>query len=371
MSLQIPADLLPADGRFGSGPSKVPAGRLEALAATGRTLMGTSHRQPPVKGLVRRVVEGLTTFYDLPEGYEVVIGNGGSAAFWDLATFALVEQRSQHAVFGEFGAKFAAAARKAPWLGAPTVRTAEPGTLVLPEAEADVDVYAWTHNETSTGVVAPVVRPAGAREDQLTLVDATSAAGGLALDVTQADVYYFAPQKSFASDGGLWLALMSPAAVARAERIVASDRYIPAFFDLVGALKNTRLDQTYNTPAVATLFLMAEQLDWMNALGGLPAMVERVDASAQALYDWAEKASYAAPFVADPAHRSPVVGTIELDPAIDKVALTRALVANGIVDLDAYRGIGTNQLRIAMYPSVDAADVTALTRCIDWVVERL
>lgn len=371
MALQIPADLLPVDGRFGSGPSKVPAGRLEALAATGRTLMGTSHRQPPVKGLVRRVVEGVTALYDLPDGYEVVIGNGGSAAFWDLAAFALVEERSQHAVFGEFGGKFAAAAHKAPWLGSPTVRTAEPGTLVEPVVEDSVDVYAWTHNETSTGVVAPVVRPAGARPDQLTLVDATSAAGGVPLDVTQADVYYFAPQKSFASDGGLWLALMSPAAIERAERIAASDRYVPAFFDLVGAIKNTRLDQTYNTPAVATLFLMAEQLDWMNAEGGLKGIVERTSASAAALYGWAEAASYVAPYVADPAHRSPVVGTVELDPAIDKQALMQVLVANGIVDLDAYRGIGTNQLRIAMYPAVDPSDVTALTRCIDWVVERL
>ncbi|GAA1957059.1 phosphoserine transaminase [Nocardioides panacihumi] len=371
MALRIPDDLLPADGRFGSGPSKVPAGRLGALAATGVDLMGTSHRQAPVKHVVRRVVDGLTTLFSLPSGYEVAIGNGGSAAFWDLATFALVEQRSQHAVFGEFGAKFASASRNAPWLGEPTVLTAEAGGLAVPVAEDDVDVYAWTHNETSTGVVAPVVRPAGARAGQLVLVDATSAAGGLGVDIAETDVYYFAPQKSFASDGGLWLTTLSPAAIERAERIAASDRHVPAFFDLVGALKSTRLDQTYNTPAVATLFLMAEQLDWMLAQGGLDAMSARTAASAETVYGWAEKASYVAPFVPDPSHRSPVVATVELDASIDKVRLMDELRANGIVDLDAYRGVGANQLRIAMYPAVDPADVEALTRCVDWVVERL
>ena len=371
MALRIPDDLLPSDGRFGSGPSKVPAGRLDALAVTGMDLMGTSHRQAPVKHVVRRVVDGLDALFSLPSGYEVAIGNGGSAAFWDLATFALVERRSQHAVFGEFGAKFASAARNAPWLGEPTVLTAEPGGLALPVAEDDVDAYAWTHNETSTGVVAPVVRPAGARADQLVLVDATSAAGGLGVDISETDVYYFAPQKSFASDGGLWLTTLSPAAVERAERIAASERHIPAFFDLVGALKSTRLDQTYNTPAVATLFLMAEQLDWMLGQGGLDAMAARTAASAEHVYGWAEKASYAAPFVPDPSHRSPVVATVELDASIDKARLMDELRANGIVDLDAYRGVGANQLRIAMYPAVDPADVEALTHCIDWVVERL
>lgn len=370
-ALTIPADLLPADGRFGSGPSKVPVSRLEALAATGVSLMGTSHRQPPVKGLVRRVKEGVAELFSLPEGYEVVLSNGGSAGFWDLATFALIRERSQHAVFGEFGAKFATAAGKAPWLGEPTVREAAYGSRVLAEFEADVDAYAWTHNETSTGVMAPVQRPAGATDDQLVLVDATSAAGGLPVDVRESDVYYFAPQKSFASDGGLWLALMSPAAIARAEEIAASDRYIPAFFDLVGAVKNSRADQTYNTPAVATLFLMAEQLDWMNGHGGLTGMVTRTAVSADALYGWAEKSAYARPFVEDPAHRSLVVGTIELDAGIDLAALTATLRANGIVDTDAYRGVGGNQLRIAMYPTVDAADIEALTACVDWVVERL
>jgi phosphoserine aminotransferase len=369
--MQIPADLLPADGRFGSGPSKIPGGRLEALAATGAALMGTSHRQAPVKGLVRRVREGLATLFDLPDGYEVVLGNGGSIGFFSLATYALIRARSQHVVFGEFAKKFAAEAASAPWLGQPTIRHAEYGARTAAVFEDDVDAYAWTHNETSTGVMAPVVRPEGARPDQLVLIDATSAAGGLPLDVRECDVYYFAPQKSFASDGGLWIALMSPAAIARAEELAASERHIPAFFDLAAAVKQSRLDQTVNTPAVATLFLMAEQLDWMNGNGGLGGMVARTAASAEALYGWAEASSYAAPFVADPAHRSPVVGTVELDPAIDRAKVMAALRENGIVDVDAYRGVGTNQLRIAMYPAVDAADVAALTRCIDWVVQNL
>lgn len=368
MALRIPDDLLPADGRFGSGPSKVPDGRLEALAASGRSLMGTSHRQAPVKELVQRVRRGLGDLFSLPDGYEVVLGNGGSVAFFDLVSHALVRERSQHAVFGEFGAKFARAVEQAPWLAAPTVLRAEPGSRVLPRPEDGVDVYAVTHNETSTGVMAPVERIPG---DALMLVDATSGAGGLPLDAAQCDVYFFAPQKSFASDGGLWIALMSPAAVARAEEIAASDRHIPGFFDLTEAIKQSRLGQTVNTPAVATLFLMAEQLDWMNDHGGLTGMVTHTAASAQALYGWAEKAAYAQPFVPDPAHRSLVVGTVELDPAIDRVAVMDALRENGIVDVDAYRGVGTNQLRVAMYPAVDSADVEALTRCIDWVVERL
>lgn len=369
--MQIPADLLPADGRFGSGPSKIPGGRLEALAASGVSLMGTSHRQPPVKALVRRVREGLTTLFELPEGYEVVLGNGGSIGFFSLATYALIRERSQHVVFGEFAKKFAAEVAAAPWLGQPTIRQAEYGARAAAAFEPDVDVYAWTHNETSTGVMAPVVRPAGATADQLVLVDATSAAGGLPLDPRECDVYYFAPQKSFASDGGLWIALMSPAAIARAEELAATERHIPALFNLAAAIKQSRLDQTVNTPAVATLFLIAEQLDWMNANGGLNGMVARTAASAAALYGWAEASSYAAPFVPDPAHRSLVVGTIELDPAIDRAKVMAALRENGIVDVNAYRGVGTNQLRIAMYPSVDAADVTALTHCIDWVVENL
>jgi phosphoserine aminotransferase len=368
MTLRIPADLLPRDGRFGSGPSKVPDGRLEALAASGRALMGTSHRQAPVRELVGRVRRGVGDLFALPEGYEVVLGNGGSVAFFDLVSYALVRERSQHAVFGAFGAKFAKAIGEAPWLEAPTVLRAEPGTRVLPRAEDGVDVYAVTHNETSTGVMAPVERIPG---DALMVVDATSGAGGLPLDAAQSDVYFFAPQKSFASDGGLWLALLSPAAVARAEEIAASGRHIPAFFGLTEAIKQSRLDQTVNTPAVATLFLMAEQLDWMNEHGGLTGMVTRTAASAGVLYDWAERSSYARPFVADPAHRSLVVGTVELDAAIDRVTVMDVLRENGIVDVDAYRGVGANQLRIAMYPAVDAADVEALTHCIDWVVEQL
>jgi phosphoserine aminotransferase len=368
MTLRIPADLLPRDGRFGSGPSKIPDGRLEALAASGRTLMGTSHRQPPVRELVQRVRRGLADLFALPEGYEVVLGNGGSVAFFDLVTYALIRERSQHAVFGAFGAKFARAAEQAPWLGAPTVLRAEPGGRVLPEPEDGVDVYAVTHNETSTGVMAPVERIAG---DALMVVDATSGAGGLPLDPAESDVYFFAPQKSFASDGGLWLALLSPAAIARAEEVAGSGRHIPAFFGLTEAIEQSRAGQTVNTPAVATLFLMAEQLDWMNAHGGLTGMVTRTAASAAALYGWADRSSYARPFVAEPAHRSLVVGTIELDEAVDRAVVGEVLRQNGIVDVDAYRGVGTNQLRIAMYPTVDAADIEALTRCLDWVVERL
>ncbi|MGN6722614.1 MAG: phosphoserine transaminase [Marmoricola sp.] len=370
-AIQIPEALLPADGRFGSGPSKIPDGRLDLLAKTGRSLMGTSHRQPPVKDLVQRVRRGLAELFELPDGYEVVLGNGGSVAFFDLATYALIRNRSQHAVFGEFGKKFAKAAIQAPWLDAPTVNTSAWGEVSTPTFEADVDVYAWTHNETSTGVMAPIVRPAGATDDQLILIDATSAAGGLTVDPTECDVDYFAPQKSFASDGGLWCAFLSPAAIARAEEIAASDRYIPAFFGLAEAIKQSRAGQTVNTPAVATLILMEEQIGWMLARGGLGAMAARTAASAEALYGWAEKASYAMPFVTDPSIRSHVVGTIELDTAIDLDRLTDVLRSHGIVDTDAYRGVGQNQLRIAMYPAVDASDVEALTACIDYVVERL
>jgi phosphoserine aminotransferase len=370
-NIVIPADLLPADGRFGSGPSKVPGARLEALAATGTSLMGTSHRQAPVKQLVRRVREGLTALFELPDGYEVVLGNGGAIAFFDVLTYTLIRRRSQHAVFGEFAAKLAKAARQAPWLDEPSVLAAPHGSRSSAVFDPDVDTYVWAHNETSTGVMAPVARPAGATPDQLVVVDATSAAGGLALDASACDVYFFAPQKSFASDGGLWLTLLSPAAIARAEEIAASGRHIPAFFGLTEAIKQSRLDQTVNTPAVATLYLLAEQLDWMLSSGGLPAMVGRTTASAEALYAWAEKSSFASPFVPDPADRSLVVGTIELDAAVPVKQLSAVLRANGIVDVDAYRGVGTNQLRIGMYPNVDPRDVEALTHCIDHVAERL
>ncbi len=367
-ALQIPADLKPADGRFGAGPSKIQPAHLAALAATGTTLMGTSHRQAPVRDLVGRVREGLAELFSMPEGYEVVLGNGGATAFWDVATHGLIRTRSQHLSFGEFSSKFATAASTAPWLEAPSVLKSEPGSRPVAVAEAGVDAYAWAHNETSTAVMAPVVRPDGADEGALVLIDATSGAGGLPVDLAEVDAYYFAPQKSFASDGGLWLAVMSPAALDRAAEIAASGRYIPAFFDLPTAIDNSRKNQTYNTPSVATLFLMAEQLDWMNSSGGLAGMVERTTASSDALYGWAEKTAYTTPYVADPDHRSLVIGTIDFDEAISADRVAATLRANGIVDTEPYRKLGRNQLRIAMYPAIDPADVEALTACIDWVV---
>jgi phosphoserine aminotransferase len=370
-AISIPADLKPADGRFGAGPSKVQTSHLDALAATGASLMGTSHRQAPVRNLVGRVREGLARFFDLPEGYEVVLGNGGATAFWDVATSGLIRERSQHLSFGEFSSKFAAAAAAAPWLADPSVIVSEPGTRPSPVAEDGVDAYAWAHNETSTAVMAPVLRPAGAAGDALVLVDATSGAGGLPVDLTQVDAYYFAPQKCFASDGGLYIALMSPAALERAVSVKESGRHIPAFLDLVTAIDNSRLDQTYNTPAIATFFLMAEQLDWMNANGSLGGMVERTTASSDALYGWAEKTSYTTPYVVDPDHRSLVIGTIDFDDAVDASVIAKVLRANGIVDTEPYRKLGRNQLRIAMYPAIDPADVEALTHCIDYVVDRL
>ncbi|GAA3525347.1 phosphoserine transaminase [Nocardioides daeguensis] len=368
--IQIPAELKPADGRFGAGPSKIQTSHLDALAATGEKLMGTSHRQAPVRNVVGRVLQGLGDLFSLPEGYEVVLGNGGATAFWDIAAFGLIEQKSQHLTFGEFSSKFASSVKAAPWLDAPSVIAADPGSRPEAVAEAGVDVYGWAHNETSTAVMAPVVRPAGT-DGALVLIDATSGAGGLPVDLAETDVYYFAPQKCFASDGGLWFAVFSPAAIERAERIAASDRYIPPFFNLKTAIDNSRLNQTYNTPAVATLFLMAEQLDWMNGQGGLKGMVERTTASSDALYGWAERTSYTTPYVADPSHRSLVIGTIDFDDAIDAAQIAKVLRANGIVDTEPYRKLGRNQLRIAMYPAVDPADVEALTKSIDYVVEAL
>jgi phosphoserine aminotransferase len=370
-ALRIPSDLLPADGRFGAGPSKIQPSHLEALAATGSTLMGTSHRQAPVRNVVGRVREGLAALFPLPDGYEVVLGNGGATAFWDVATFGLIEQKSQHLTFGEFSSKFATAVKAAPWLDDPSVISSDPGSRPVARAEAGVDVYAWAHNETSTAVMAPVVRPEGADDGALVLIDATSGAGGLPVDLTESDVYYFAPQKSFASDGGLYVATFSPAAIERAERLAASGRHIPAFFDLTTAIDQSRLNQTYNTPAVATLFLMAEQLDWMNSQGGLKGMVERTTQSSEHLYGWAERSDAAFPYVSDPAHRSLVIGTIDFDEAIDATRIAATLRANGIVDTEPYRKLGRNQLRIAMYPAIDPSDVAALTACIDWVVERL
>ena len=370
MSIIIPSELKPLDGRFGCGPSKIRPEALAALSASGNSILGTSHRQKPVKNVVKRVREGLTSLFNLPEGYEVVLGNGGSTAFWDIATFGLIEERSQHLVFGEFSSKFAAAAKEAPFLGEPTVVKSEPGSHPVATAEAGIDVYALTHNETSTGVAMPIVRPAGT-DGALVLVDATSAAGGLMVDAKEFDTYYFAPQKSFASDGGLWIAIMSPAAIARAEKIKASGRWVPAFFDLGIAIENSRLDQTYNTPALVTLMLLAEQIEWMNANGGLSFAAGRSTQSSDILYSWAEKTSYTTPFVTDAAMRSKVVGTINFDDAIDATKIAAALRENGIVDTEPYRKLGKNQLRIGMFPAVDPSDVEALTKCIDHVVAAL
>jgi phosphoserine aminotransferase len=366
----IPSHLKPVDGRFGCGPSKIRPAALDALSASGSSILGTSHRQKPVKNVVNRIRTGLTSLFNLPEGYEVVLGNGGSTAFWDIATFGLIEKKSQHLTFGEFSSKFAQAAKEAPFLGEPTIIKSEPGTHPHSVAEAGIDAYALTHNETSTGVAMPIIRPAGI-DDALVLVDATSAAGGLDLDISQSDVYYFAPQKSFASDGGLWIAIMSPAAIARVAKIKESGRWIPAFFDLQIAIDNSRLDQTYNTPAVATLVLLAEQIEWMNQNGGLKFAAGRSADSSSRLYSWAEKSSYTTPFVTDPSMRSKVVGTINLDDAIEATEVSKILRANGIVDTDSYRKLGKNQLRIGMFPAVDPSDVDALTACIDFVVEAL
>jgi phosphoserine aminotransferase len=368
--ISIPSNIKPVDGRFGCGPSKIRPEALAALSASGNSVLGTSHRQKPVKNVVKRVREGLTSLFNLPEGYEVVLGNGGSTAFWDIATFGLIEDRSQHLVFGEFSSKFAAAAKEAPFLGEPTVIKAEPGSHPVSVLEAGIDVYALTHNETSTGVAMPIIRPAGT-DGALVLVDATSAAGGLMVAAKEFDTYYFAPQKSFASDGGLWIAIMSPAAIARAEKIKASGRWVPAFFDLGIAIENSRLDQTYNTPALVTLMLLAEQIEWMNSNGGLSFAAGRSNASSDILYSWAEKTSYTTPFVTDPAMRSKVVGTINFDDGIDATKIAAALRANGIVDTEPYRKLGKNQLRIGMFPAVDPSDVEALTKCIDHVVAAL
>ena len=366
----IPAGLKPIDGRFGCGPSKIRPEALAALAASGTSILGTSHRQKPVKNVVKRVRDGLHSLFNLPEGYEVILGNGGSTAFWDIATLNLIDNRSQHLVFGEFSSKFASASKEAPFLGEPTVIKTEPGSHPLAIVEAGIDVYALTHNETSTGVSMPINRPAGT-DGALVLVDATSAAGGLMVDAQEFDTYYFAPQKSFASDGGLWIAIMSPAAIARVEKIKASGRWIPAFFDLSIAIENSRLDQTYNTPAVATFMLLAEQIEWMNTNGGLSFAAGRSEKSSNILYSWAEKTSYTTPFVVEPAMRSKVVGTVNFDDAIDATKIAAVLRANGIVDTEPYRKLGKNQLRIGMFPAVEPSDVEALTKCIDFVVSAL
>jgi phosphoserine aminotransferase len=370
-AITLPDSIKPRDGRFGAGPSKVRVEALSALAATGSSLLGTSHRQAPVKNLVGRVREGVSTLFDLPDGYEVVLGNGGATAFWDVATFCLIRERSQHLSFGEFSSKFAKAAQQAPFLGDPTIVESATGTRPEPRAEAGVDVYAWAHNETSTGVMAPVRRVSGADDDALVLVDATSAAGGLPVDVSEVDAYYFAPQKNFASDGGLFVAVMSPAAIERAHQLAATDRWVPAFLDLTTAIENSSKNQTYNTPSVATLFLMAEQLDWLNGQGGLEFAVSRTSDSSSRLYTWAEKTAYTSPYVAKPDERSLVIGTIDFDDSVDAAAVATTLRANGIVDVEPYRKLGRNQLRVAMFPAIEPDDVEALTVCVDHVVERL
>jgi phosphoserine aminotransferase len=368
--LIIPSDLLPADGRFGSGPSKVRTQALAALGDTGAGFLGTSHRRTGVRSVVGRIRSGLTDLFPIPDGYQVVLGNGGATAFWDIAAFNLIRHKSQHLSFGEFSAKFAAGVRRTPFLDEPTIITSDAGTRPNPVAEPGIDVYAWPHNETSTGVMAPVTGVDGADADALVVIDATSGAGGLPVDIAATDVYYFAPQKCFAADGGLFIAILSPRAVDRVAEIQGSGRWVPAFLDLQIAIDNSALDQTYNTPALATLFLLAEQVDWVNGLGGLAGAVARTRDSSSRLYGWAEKSPVATPFVADPDERSLVVGTIDFDPSVDADALAATLRANGIVDTESYRKLGRNQLRIAMFPAIDPDDISALTGCLDWIIDH-
>ncbi len=369
-SLDIPANLKPSDGRFGCGPSKVRPAQLQALTSTAAELFGTSHRQAPIKNLVGQVRSGLTDLFSLPDGYEVILGNGGATAFWDAAAFGLIDKRSLHLTYGEFSSKFASAVAKNPFIGDPIIIKADPGSAPEPQADPSVDVVAWAHNETSTGVAVPVHRPAGSGE-ALVVIDATSGAGGLPVDITEVDAYYFAPQKNFASDGGLWLAIMSPAALARVEAIATSGRWVPDFLSLPIAIENSLKNQTYNTPAIATLVLLAEQLDWLLGNGGLDWAVKRTADSSQRLYSWAQERPYTTPFVSDPALRSQVVGTIDFVDDVDAAAVAKTLRANGIVDTEPYRKLGRNQLRVAMFPAVEPDDISALTQCIDWVVERL
>jgi len=369
--VSIPPDLLPQDGRFGCGPSKIRPAQIDYLASVGRTVLGTSHRQAPVRNLVRQVREGLADLFSLPVGYEIILGNGGSTAFWDIAAFGLVRERAQHLAFGEFSAKFSSVTRKAPFLGDPTIITGKPGTLPAPSREAGIDVYAWAQNETSTGVMAPVHRVEGADEGALMLVDATSGAGGLPLDAAECDVYYFGPQKCFAADGGLWLAAFSPAALARVDQIEASGRWVPDFFSLPTAINNSRLNQTYNTPAVSTLALLSNQINWINDQGGLDWAVKRTSDSSSRLYAWAEETPYTSPFVADPSARSLVVGTIDFIDEVDAAVVAAVLRANGVVDVEPYRKLGRNQLRVGMFPAVDPEDVSKLISSIEYVVGQV
>jgi phosphoserine aminotransferase len=369
--IRIPDEIKPADGRFGCGPSKVRPEAVEALVGVSTTYLGTSHRQKPVRDQVARLRRGLAELFSLPSGYEVVLGNGGTTAFWEVAAFSLIRDKAQFASFGEFGAKFAKAVQDAPFLAEPTIFVTDPGSAPALRAEDGVDAYCTPHNETSTGVAVPVRRVPGATADALMLHDATSGAGGLEVDLTETDAYYFAPQKCLGSDGGIWIALLSPAALERATEVKGSGRYIPAFLDLVTAIENARLEQTYNTPGLATIFLAAEQVDWLLASGGLAWAAKRSAESAAILYTWAEQSEVADPFVVDPGLRSNVVGTIDFADEVDAAAIAKVLRANGIVDTEPYRKLGRNQLRVAMFPTVDPADVEALTRCIDFVVERL
>ena len=369
-NVTIPAELLPLDGRFGCGPSKVRPAQIDYLVSVGRTVLGTSHRQAPVRNLVGQVRDGLADLFTLPEGYEIILGNGGSTAFWDIAAFGLVREHAQHLAFGEFSAKFGSVTQKAPFLGDSTIIKGEPGTLPTPSAEAGIDVYAWAQNETSTGVMAPVGRVKGADEGSLMLVDATSGAGGLPLDVAESDVYYFGPQKCFAADGGLWIAAFSPAALARVDEIAASDRWVPDFFSLPTAISNSRLNQTYNTPAVSTLALLSNQINWINDQGGLDWAVKRTTDSSSRLYAWAEATPYTSPFVADPSARSLVVGTIDFTDEVNAAQVAAALRANGVVDVEPYRKLGRNQLRVGMFPAVDPQDISKLISSIEYVVSQ-
>jgi phosphoserine aminotransferase len=370
-SITIPADLLPADGRFGCGPSKVRQEAVDALVADAPTYLGTSHRQAPVKFMVSRLRNAVAELLTLPDGYEVILGNGGTTVFWDAAVFGLIEEKSQHLTFGEFSSKFAECATRAPFLADPTVISAPAGEAAEAVGETGIDLYALTHNETSTGVAMPIVRPTGTDAGALVAVDATSAAGGLRFDAAETDVYYFAPQKCLASDGGLWIAAVSPAAIERIERIAASDRWIPASIDLKIALDNSLKDQTYNTPALATIHLAVSQMEWINTNGGLGMSSARSAKSAEIMYGWAEASDYATPFVADPAYRSNVVATIDLDDSVEATTVSAVLRANGVVDTDSYRKLGRNQLRVAMFPAIDSEDIEALTKCIDHVVDEL
>lgn len=370
-TIEIPENLKPADGRFGAGPSKVSTQLSQAVATAGADLLGTSHRQPPVRNLVKSVQEGISQLFNAPEDYRVVLGVGGATAFWDIASFGLVRNKAQHLAFGEFGSKFAKATNSAPFLDDSVILQADPGTRPVPRAESGIDVYAWPQNETSTGVAAPVHRVEGADADALVLVDATSGAGGLPVDVRQSDVYYFSPQKNFASDGGLWLGLFSPAAIDRAEQIAATDRWVPDFLDLKTAIDNSAKHQTYNTPALATLIMLDEQLTWMNSNGGLDFTTGRTKDSSDRLYTWAEASGYATPFVERTEDRSQVIVTVDFHDDVDAAAIAAQLRANGIVDTEPYRKLGRNQLRVATFAAVDPEDISALTACIDYIVDRL